>query len=68
MPFPSLGRHSRKSSSSADVSEHGEVSGSPKGTISNRMGTKKKRTSSIFGKLKDIFSHEHHDKKAEEAK
>lgn len=73
MPFPTFGRHSRRSSSSADVSEHGEVSGSPKGslkgTVTNRLGTKKKRTSSIFGKLKDIFSHEQQNKeKAEEAK
>ncbi|CAL1702106.1 unnamed protein product [Somion occarium] len=55
MPFPSLGRHHRKSTSSADVSEHGESTGSPKSTVSTRLGVKKKRTSSFFGGGEEVM-------------
>lgn len=63
--FPTFGRHHRHSSSASVAShgtdEHGVVPDNPS---PSRMGSqKKKRTSSIFGKLKGIFADEHHKEK-----
>lgn len=63
--FPSFGRHRRQSSSTASMStngpdEHGSMHQSP-----SRRGSQKdaKRRTSFFGKLKEIFSDEHHKAK-----
>lgn len=63
--FPSFGRHSRRSSSSVSVSTHGTDEHGVLDSPASRSGThKKKRTSSFFGKIKEIFAdHEHHGHK-----
>ncbi|KAI0786437.1 hypothetical protein C8Q75DRAFT_273329 [Abortiporus biennis] len=66
MGFPTLGRnHRRASSSNTSFSEHGEPNSPGRtSTVSSKSGTqKKKRTSSIFGKIKDIFHHDEHHQK-----
>ena len=60
--FPTFGRHSRRSSSSVSVSTHGTDEHGVLDSPGSRNGTyKKKRTSSFFGRIKEIFTdHEHH--------
>ncbi|GBE79188.1 hypothetical protein SCP_0203850 [Sparassis crispa] len=57
MRFPSIG--SSRHSSRASVSEFGESSGADKETHASRVNTtQRKKRSSIFGRIKDIFHHE----------
>ncbi|KAI0347027.1 hypothetical protein BDW22DRAFT_1417043 [Trametopsis cervina] len=67
--FPTFGRHHRQSSSTSvstsvtTPDEHGAVD-----PVSRKGSIQKRRTSSIFGKIKHVFSDEHKkEKKAKEA-
>lgn len=60
--FPTLGRGHRRSSSSASASGSERTESPPvspgKDSISSRNGSQKKRKSSLFGKIKDLFHHD----------
>ncbi|THH33799.1 hypothetical protein EUX98_g461 [Antrodiella citrinella] len=64
MNFPTLGRNHRHSSSAGSQSEHSETS-SATNTVASRVNSQRKqRKSSFFGKIKDLFHHDHPHKEA----
>lgn len=60
--FPTFGRHHRSSSSSVSVSTGGGADERSSLHLSQKGSQREKRRTSFFGKIKEMFSDDHHQK------